>query len=95
MRNKLLCVACALLFLFGGALPSQAFSDESPEAIVADAFLVRPFCLCATVVGSALWVVILPASAISKSVDKTADALVKGPARATFTRPMGRLSSLR
>ncbi len=94
MRNKALCVGCALALLFGGALPSQAFTDESPEAITTDVLLVRPFCLAATIVGSAVFLVSLPVAAISKSTDKAANALVKAPARATFSRPLGKLSSL-
>jgi hypothetical protein len=80
--------------MLAGTLPCRAFSDDSPEAIAADALVVRPFCLVATIVGSAVFVVSLPAAAISKSVDKTADALVNKPAKATFTRPLGRLSAL-
>jgi hypothetical protein len=93
MRKKALCVACALLFTFGGVVPSRAFSDGSPEAVAADAILVRPFCLVATVLGGAFFLVSLPAAAISKSTDKAA-VLVKAPAKATFTRPLGNLSSL-
>jgi hypothetical protein len=94
MRNKALCIGCALVLWFGGVLPSQAFTDESPEAITADVLVVRPFCLAATIVGSAVFVVALPVALISKSTDKAANALVKAPARATFTRPLGKLNSL-
>jgi hypothetical protein len=94
MRKKALCVACALLFTFGGVVPSRAFSDGSPEAVAADTLLVRPFCLVATILGSAVFLVSLPAAAISKSTDKAADALVKAPAKATFSRPLGNLSAL-
>jgi hypothetical protein len=94
MRTRLLCVACALLLTFGGVVPSQAFTDGSPEAVAADTLVVRPFCLVATILGGAVFVVSLPAAAITKSIDKTADALVKAPAKATFSRPLGNLSSL-
>jgi hypothetical protein len=94
MRNKALCGLIVLLITFGCVAPSQAFSDNSPEAIAADAFVVRPFCFVATVLGSAIFVVTLPVAAISKSTETTAKALVTGPAKATFTRPLGKLSSL-
>jgi hypothetical protein len=94
MRKKALCVACALLLTFGGVMPSQAFSDGSPEAIATDVIFVRPFCLVATILGSAVFVVALPAAAISKSTDKAAQALVVSPAKATFTRPVGNLRNL-
>jgi hypothetical protein len=61
----------------------------------ADALVVRPACLAATVVGSAVFVVALPAALISKSVKKTANALVVKPANATFTRPLGDMDALR
>ena len=61
----------------------------------ADALVVRPVCLAATVVGSAVFVVALPWAAMSKSVKKTAHALVGKPANATFTRPMGDMEALK
>jgi hypothetical protein len=63
--------------------------------VAADALVVRPACLVATVVGSAVFLVALPVAAISKSVKKTADALVVKPANATFTRPMGDMDALK
>jgi hypothetical protein len=46
------------------------------------------------VLGSAIFVVSLPVTAISKSVKKTADTLVVKPANATFTRPLGDMDAL-
>lgn len=62
--------------------------------MVADAIVVRPVCLAATVVGSAFFVVALPFSAMSKSVKRTGQVLVAKPARATFTRPLGDMQAL-
>ena len=59
-----------------------------------DALVIRPACLVATVVGSAFFVVSLPVAALSKSVKKTANALVVKPANATFTRPLGDMDAL-
>jgi hypothetical protein len=61
----------------------------------ADALVVRPACLVATVVGSAVFVIALPWAAASKSVKKTADTLVVKPAWATFTRPLGDMDALK
>ncbi len=94
MKKKALCIACAVWFTFGTATPSFAFGDGSPEAVAGDALVVRPFCLAATIVGSAVFLVALPVAAISKSTKSTADALVVGPAKATFTRPLGKMSDL-
>ena len=63
--------------------------------VAADALVVRPACLVATVVGSAVFVVALPWAAISKTVKKTADELVGKPANATFVRPMGDMDALK
>ena len=63
--------------------------------VAADALLVRPACLVATVVGSAVFVLALPWAAASKTIKQTADTLVVKPANATFTRPMGDMEALR
>jgi hypothetical protein len=63
--------------------------------MAADAIVVRPACLVATIVGSAVFVVALPAAAISGSVKKAANTLVVKPANATFTRPLGDMEALK
>lgn len=93
MKNRIIALV-VLLSLFS-ATSSQAVGNGSPEAMIADTILVRPACFAATVVGSAFFVISLPFAALSKSVDKTADVLVKAPARATFTRPLGEFGDLR
>jgi hypothetical protein len=92
MKTKLLTAFCVLAFLFTSTPPTQA-SDNSVE-VISDAIVVRPGCFLATLIGSAIFVVILPIAASSKSVKKTAHTLVGNPARATFTRPLGDFSSL-
>jgi hypothetical protein len=62
--------------------------------MVGDVLIVRPACLVATVVGTALFVVALPFSASSGSIKKSAQEFVVRPARATFTRPLGNLEEL-
>ena len=87
-------LALCVSFLAAGAPRTHAFDDRSFEAVAADAIVVRPLSFVATVLGSALFVVVLPVALISKSTSQTAEALVMRPARATFTRPLGDLSSL-
>ena len=95
MRAKLLTTICVLAVGLGSATSSSASDVESnPLEVAADAIVVRPACLVATVVGSAAFVVALPAALFSKSVKKTADALVVKPAKATFTRPLGDMEAL-
>ncbi len=91
MKIKLLTALCAVALL-SSATPASA-QDKQLEVII-DVGLVRPSCFAVTVAGSALFVVILPVAAISKSVKKTKHTLITVPAKATFTRPVGDFSSL-
>jgi hypothetical protein len=63
--------------------------------VAADALVVRPACLVATVVGSVVFVVALPWAAASGSIKRTANTLVVAPANATFSRPMGDMDALK
>lgn len=67
-------------------------ADVSAEAMIADAVMLRPLGLAATVAGTAMFVVSLPFSLLTKRVDKAAQKLVVAPAKYTFTRPLGQLS---
>ena len=91
MKTKLLTAICALTLL-SSATP--AFAEDRSLDVVFDVGLVRPGCFIVTVAGSALFVVILPISTVSRSVKKTAHTLVVIPARATFTRPVGDFQAL-
>ena len=93
MKRTRLILLCAILAA-SFAPATQAFEDDTFEAVAADVLVVRPFSFVATVLGSALFVVSLPIAAISGSADDTAEALVMTPGRMTFTRPLGELSTL-
>ena len=67
--------------------------DVSAEAMIADGLLLRPGGLIATLVGSAVFVITLPFSIPTKSVEKAAQKLVVDPARYTFVRPLGQIES--
>ena len=95
MRAKLLTSICVLAIGLGTATAGSSSDDSAPMYVAADALVVRPVCLAATVIGSAIFVVALPAAALSKSVKKTADALVVKPANATFKRPLGDMEALK
>ncbi len=96
MRAKLLTtIICVAAVGLGSFAPSAAAENGGPMEMAADALVVRPACLVATVVGSAVFVVALPAAALSKSVKKAADTLVVKPANATFTRPLGDMEALK
>ena len=95
MRAKLVSAICVLAVTACTITPSLAASSGGPMEVGADALLVRPACLVATVVGSAVFLVALPWAAASRSVKKTANTLVVKPANATFTRPMGDMNALK
>ena len=67
--------------------------DVSAEAMVVDGLLLRPGGVIATLVGSVVFVVTLPFSIPTKSVDKAAQKLVVDPAKYTFVRPLGQIES--
>jgi hypothetical protein len=95
MRTKLLTAVCVLAIALGSAVPCRGGAKAEPMEVAADALVVRPACLVATVVGSAVFVLALPWAAASKSIKKTANALVVAPANATFSRPLGDMDALK
>jgi hypothetical protein len=84
----------AAIFVCASTPRSYGSDDQDFEAVAADIIIVRPMCFAATIIGSALFVIALPVAAISRSTSETAHALVGKPAQATFTRPLGDLTSL-
>jgi hypothetical protein len=95
MKASIITAVCVVALLMSQASPAGATEFDQPLTIAADVLVVRPACLVATIVGSALFVVALPVAAASKSIKPTARALVVAPAKATFTRPLGDMEALR
>lgn len=54
-----------------------------------DALFVRPALLATTIVGSAVYLVSLPFSALGGNAGEAGEVLVVGPAKATFVRCLG------
>ena len=94
MKTTIASAVCVLALTVGSVTPAHALEDNGPLAVAVDAVLARPACFAATIVGSALFVISLPAAIPSKSVKKAADTLVGFPAKATFKRPLGDFSSM-
>lgn len=94
IRNQILASMTAGSLLLGAA-PAFAGPEDEPGAgaMAADAVVARPLGLLATIAGSAAFVVSLPFSALGGNVPEAADALVIGPAKATFVRCLGCRSS--
>ncbi len=85
-------VATALLAASPIAQASNVrYGDPTYGAMFVDGFVARPLGLGATVVGTAIWIVTLPFSAIGGNVSEATDRLIVDPARFTFVRPLGEL----
>lgn len=71
--------------------PDPRFDVKNPPAyaMVGDIVIARPFGIVATVVGTGLFIISLPFTALGGNVDEAADALVGTPARETFARCLG------
>ena len=67
--------------------------NEEPTGgtMLADAFMVRPFMLVGTILGTATFIVTLPFSLLGGNVGEAGRALVVEPAAYTFVRPLGEL----
>jgi len=67
--------------------------NEEPTGgtMLADAFMVRPFMLVGTILGTATFIVTLPFSLLGGNVGEAGKALVVEPAAYTFVRPLGEL----
>jgi len=80
----------AALFICQPAWSYEA-DPHGPSGIdmAADLIIGRPVLLATTIVGSVIWLVALPFSALGGNVEESAQVLVVGPARATFVRCLG------
>ena len=72
---------------FCGAKPD---ADVSAAVVAADALIARPIGLGLTIAGTATFLITLPFSIPSGSVDNAARGLIVKPGGYTFVRPLGR-----
>ena len=96
-RKTALGLAAALFLASAAPAPVYANStgteDGDDVAILFDLVVTRPIGLVGMVVGAVGFVIALPISLPSGSVGKTWNALVKEPAKYTFTRELGTTKS--
>lgn len=76
------------------ALPGVSFAENVTQRptgleMTTDAILVRPLMFVGTVLGTGVFVVSLPFSALGGNVGEAADTLVVTPFKATFVRCLG------
>ncbi|VAW78138.1 hypothetical protein MNBD_GAMMA13-316 [hydrothermal vent metagenome] len=93
MASVLTVTMTAMPMVAGASSFGYMGQDAKPTggAMMADAFLIRPFMLASTVVTTVTFVLALPFSAAGGNVGDSADRLVVGPAAYTFARPLGKL----
>ncbi len=86
-----LVAAITMLLAVTGTTAHASTVDEEPTALamMGDALLARPALLAATVVGSAVYTVSLPFSAIGGNASEAGHTLVVEPSKATFVRCLG------
>ena len=74
-----------------GAIQVAAGAEREPGPVgmVIDGLVVRPLGLVATIVGSVIFVITLPFSAMGDNVAQAKEKLVDAPAAFTFTRCLG------
>jgi hypothetical protein len=84
-----ICLITALVLIPLGAEALAVGKDPSAGAMIADTAFARPLGLASTIVGSAVFVVSLPFSALGGNVSTALQKLVKDPFVFTFKRPLG------
>ena len=92
LRRVVATISCAALM--GASVCTMARDvasspDDDSGAMLADLVFVRPLSLVGTVLGAAVFVVALPFTLPSRSVEKTADRFVAKPFEYTFIRRLG------
>lgn len=74
----------------GLAQVENSIEDRPGEvAMIGDALIARPVMLASTVIGTGLFIVMLPASALGGNIPEAGEHLVAAPARSTFMRCLG------
>lgn len=93
----LICSVLALLVILG-PVAARAEGEPYPTpdvtagTMILDVVLVRPVSIIATVFGAATYVVALPFTLPTGSVDEAGRKLVAEPFKYSFKRPLGQLS---
>lgn len=89
--RSLVAACCLSLTLPMAAIANESSTvAESPSGVAMTAdLLARPVLLGVTVIGSAIWVLGLPFTALGGNVKQSADTLVMEPAKNTFVRCLG------
>ena len=92
-RFMILLLIAAMIFIpFGTSALAQDMdidNENTAEAMAADFLVVRPLGIVASVVGTAIFIVSLPFSALGGNTEIACQKLVEDPVKFTFKRPLG------
>lgn len=90
IRKSLVMMAMSVWAIMPGFVNAAAITDRpSGMEMAADTLLARPLLLVSTIVGTGLFVVSLPFSALGGNVKESGSTLVATPFKATFIRCLG------
>jgi hypothetical protein len=90
---SLVLAATVMISASAATARGESIYDDTPSAgeMIFDLVLLRPLGLVATAIGAGVYVVALPIALMrGEGPSEPAEQLVVGPARFTFTRPLGR-----
>lgn len=88
----LLCLISLIITPLGAsalASPVKNPPEIGADTMVADFFVVRPLQLASLIMGTGVFIVSLPFSALGNNVDQAYDMMMKEPAQLLFKRPLG------
>ena len=79
--------------MFSANVAAYELASQEPTGgtMLADTFMVRPFMLVGTILGTAAFIVTLPFSLLGGNVGEAGNTLVAEPFMYTFVRPLGEL----
>lgn len=80
-----------IMFSANVAAYERVADEPTAGTMLADTFMVRPFMLVGTILGTATFIVTLPFSLLGGNVGEAGKTLVVDPAAYTFVRPLGEL----
>jgi hypothetical protein len=92
LKRAFMTISCVVLMASStSTMAYDDFASDNPDSgdMLADLVFVRPLSLVGTVLGTAVFVVALPFTLPSGSVEETADAFVAHPFEYTFNRRLG------
>lgn len=89
--SKIMFAICLSLVMMLPRITMAETIEEKPSAMAmaGDLAIARPFLAVVTLLGTATYIVSLPFTLAGGNSEEAAEALVVGPARATFVRCLG------